>query len=110
MDGPGAAGTKTDEAASREIFQALQWLRSCGAGRKEGMNKAARPLPSRPQRKVIPPTLTPAELDRLLEQYLAKNNPKVEPAPLTTDVEFVRRVYFDLVGDPPTPEQVRVRS
>ena len=27
---------------------------------------------------------------------------------LTTDVEFVRRIYFDLIGKPPTPEQVHV--
>ena len=107
MDGPGAAGAKTDEAASREIFQALQGLRAAVRVEKKG-EKAASPLPSRPQRKVIPPTLTPAELDRLLEQYLAKTNPKVEPAPLTSDVEFVRRVYLDLTGVPPTPEQVVV--
>jgi hypothetical protein len=63
---------------------------------------------------VTPPTLTSAELDRLVARYLTKNDPKVEPAPITTDVEFVRRVYFDLIGKPPTPEQflafVRDRS
>ena len=68
----------------------------------------------RPARTVTPPTLTPAELDRLVGRYLTKNDPKVEPAPITTDVEFVRRVYFDLIGKPPTPEQflafVRDRS
>ena len=61
------------------------------------------PLPHRPERTVTPPTLTSAELDRLVEQYLAKTDPKVEPAPLTSDVEFVRRIYFDLAGTPPTP-------
>ena len=59
----------------------------------------------RPARSVTPPTLTSAELDRLVDRYLAKNDPKVELAPITTDVEFVRRVYFDLIGKPPTPEQ-----
>jgi len=72
------------------------------------------PLPERPVKTVTPPTLTSAELDRLIAQHLAKNDPKVEPAPQTSDVEFVRRIYFDLIGKPPTPEQfhafVRDRS
>jgi hypothetical protein len=55
---------------------------------------------------VTPPTLTSAELDRLLDAYLKQTNPKVETAPLTSDVEFVRRAYFDLAGVPPTPAQV----
>ncbi len=62
------------------------------------------PLPKRPARSVTPPTLTPADLDRLITQFLTKNSPKVEPATLTTDVEYVRRIYFDLAGRPPTPD------
>ena len=65
------------------------------------------PLPKRPSRSVTPPTLTSAELDRLVTQFLTKNSPKVEPATLTTDVEYVRRIYFDLIGRPPTPQQVQ---
>jgi hypothetical protein len=65
------------------------------------------PLPKRPSRSVSPPTLTSAELDRLVAQFLTKNSPKVEPATLTTDVEYVRRIYFDAIGRPPTPQQVQ---
>jgi Protein of unknown function (DUF1549)/Protein of unknown function (DUF1553) len=65
------------------------------------------PLPKRPPRSVTSPTLTSAELDHLLIQYLTKTSPKVEPATLTTDVEFVRRIYFDVAGRPPTPVQVQ---
>lgn len=32
---------------------------------------------------------------------------KILPSDLCTDEEFVRRIYFDLTGMPPTPEQVR---
>ena len=32
---------------------------------------------------------------------------KILPAELCTDEEFVRRIYFDMTGLPPTPEQVR---
>ncbi len=64
-------------------------------------------LPSRPSRSVTLPTLTSAELDQWISKYLAKNSPKVEPATLTTDVEYVRRIYFDLAGRPPAPMQVQ---
>jgi hypothetical protein len=64
------------------------------------------PLPQRPERTVTPPTLTSADLDRMINHYLKATSPGVEPAPLTSDIEFVRRVYFDLAGAPPTPSQV----
>jgi len=64
-------------------------------------------LPKRPARTIIPPTMTSGELDGLISQYLTKNSPKVEPAPRTSDVEFVRRIYFDVIGKPPTSEQVQ---
>jgi hypothetical protein len=32
---------------------------------------------------------------------------KVSPAELCTDAEFIRRIYLDLTGAPPQPEQVR---
>jgi hypothetical protein len=50
--------------------------------------------------------MTPGELDRLVRQFLAKTSPKVEPAPPTSDVEFVRRIYLDLIGAPPDPAHV----
>ena len=64
------------------------------------------PLPERPARSVTPPTLTSADLDRLIKQFLTATAPKVEPATLTSDVEFVRRIYFDVIGHPPSPDQV----
>jgi len=76
-------------------------------GKPQHQGATRPPLPSRPQRLVVAPTLTSAEVDRLVLDYLRKNDPKVEPAPLTSDVEFVRRIYFDLIGKPPTPEQVQ---
>ena len=74
--------------------------------KRPNADRVKTPLPERPARSVTPPTMTAAELDRLIARHLAKNDPKVEPAPLTSDVEFVRRVYFDLIGKPPTTEQV----
>jgi hypothetical protein len=95
---------------ARELNQALRQLQAAvrderqrGIDAKEFERIKAR----RPARSVEPPTLTSAELDRLIAQYLAKTDPKIEPAPATSDVEFVRRIYFDLVGRPPTVDEVR---
>ncbi len=97
-----------DPMASSEVVKSLQQLKAAVRKRNQGdkAEAAKTPLPQRPQRTVTPPTLTSAELDGLVDQYLKKTNPKVDPAPLTTDVEFVRRAHFDLVGAPPKPEQV----
>ena len=35
---------------------------------------------------------------------------KIVPSDLCTDAEFIRRVYLDLAGLPPQPEQVRARA
>ena len=85
-----------------------------GAGQSQGRPEAellitrgpTGPLPERPARVVTPPSMTPADLDGLIKQFLATTAPKVEPATLTSDVEFVRRIYFDVIGHPPTPMQV----
>ncbi len=108
---PGAdeAGDQLDEKASREVMQALQQVRAAVRKRDQGDKEKAKaeeakaPLPTRPTRSVTPPSLTSADLDRMIQKYLAKTNPKVEPAELTSDVEFVRRVHLDLAGAPPTP-------
>jgi hypothetical protein len=102
----GDSATKDDATSAREVFQAVQQLRAAVEEEKKDGKSAATPLPHRPERKVVAPTLTSAELDRILAQYLTKSDPKIEPAPLTSDVEFVRRVYLDLAGVPPTPAQV----
>ncbi len=72
-----------------------------------GAGRTKMPVPERPVRTVTTPSWTSADLDRVIAAHLAKNSPKVEPATLTTDVEFVRRIYFDVAGKPPTPDQVQ---
>jgi hypothetical protein len=46
----------------------------------------------------------PAEIDRLVAHELQADN--LEPAPLTTDEQFVRRVTLDLTGQLPVPADV----
>jgi hypothetical protein len=109
-----AEKAKLTPQEARELMQAFRQLQAAVEADHRAGAGAVEVKVKRPARMVSPPTLTSAELDRLVERHLAKNDPKVEPAPITTDVEFVRRVYFDLIGKPPTPEQflafVRDRS
>lgn len=44
-------------------------------------------------------------IDGLVQEKLKQI--KVQPSDLCTDYEFVRRLYLDLTGLPPTPEQIR---
>src|SRR6202011_4019154 len=44
-------------------------------------------------------------IDGLVDEKLKQV--KVLPSALCTDVEFIRRVYFDLTGLPPQPDEVR---
>jgi hypothetical protein len=111
---PASAEKKAEltPAEARELAQALRQIQAAVQADREATGVDVHV--QRPARTVTPPRLTSAELDLLVDRHLTKNDPKVEPAPITSDVEFVRRVYFDLVGRPPTPEQftafVRDRS
>jgi len=62
-------------------------------------------LPERPKKVVKTPLLTPEGLDDLVKQYLA--TAKVATVKRTSDIEYVRRVYLDLTGKLPKPDQVR---
>jgi cytochrome c553 len=62
-----------------------------------------------PVRKVTPPTVTnPAWLETPVDAFtladLERRN--WQPAPPATRTELIRRVYFDLIGLPPTPEEI----
>jgi len=99
---------KTRAPAGKDKAAAKPSAKHSPAGSKTaGADRAKTPVPQRPLRTVTLPTLTSADLDRLIARHLAKNDPKVEPATLTTDIEFVRRIYFDVIGRPPTPDQVQ---
>ena len=52
---------------------------------------------------------TPPEWGKIDELVAAKwKRMKIAPSELCTDLEFIRRVYLDLTGLPPSPEQIRV--
>lgn len=50
--------------------------------------------------------ITPREVDDLIAAEIRASSQSVEPAPLTTDEQFIRRVTLDLTGQLPSPDQV----
>jgi hypothetical protein len=100
----GKSAVKADGSTATKKQSLAKQQHQPAAGSSVGDGKAS--IPDRPVKAITPPTLTSAELDRLIAKHLAKNDPKVQPATLTSDVEFVRRIFFDVIGKPPTPDQV----
>jgi hypothetical protein len=62
--------------------------------------------PLSPRRPDLPPAIDGRQhpLDRLLDNYLAQD--EIPRPPALEDGLFLRRVSFDLIGLPPTPEQL----
>ena len=60
--------------------------------------------PLEPRRPPIPEAAANHPIDRFLQAYWAKN--KITPPSPVNDRQYVRRVYYDIWGLPPTTEQV----
>ncbi len=100
-------GEAADRAKARQAAQALRDLQAAlkdDDAKGKGKGKTA-VLPDRPKKTISPPSLDPAGLDSLVEQALAKSKTPVPP--VTTDEEFVRRVYLDVTGHLPTIQEMR---
>lgn len=96
---------QAERKAERQKQKQLEREKARKAAAAEAAKAAATP-PKRPERTVVPPTLTSAELDSLITAYLSKASPDVRPAPPTSDAEFIRRVSLDVAGAPPAAEEV----
>ena len=99
--------TPGDRARARQIAEALRDLQSAvheGDPKGKGKAKVAT-LPDRPKKTVTPPALDPAGVDALVEKALIKAKTPVPP--VTTDEEFVRRIYLDVTGKLPTIHEMR---
>jgi hypothetical protein len=97
-----------DAAKARQTAAALRDLQAALRDDASAKGKGKAPavtLPERPKKVVTPPTLDPAGLDSLVEKALAKAKAPVPP--VTTDEEFVRRVYLDLTGKLPNFQEMR---
>jgi hypothetical protein len=64
----------------------------------------AGPIPAANWLKASKSALQPGEIDRLINEELKSS--KIQPAPLTTDEQFIRRLMLDLTGQLPVPADV----
>lgn len=104
---------KPPESKSAEVRDAQRDLSKANARRNSARAKASTSdidfqdlldQLGRPKRTVQPTSLTPSELDALIQANLTKQ--KVAPVDLVEDEPFVRRLYLDVTGQLPSPEQV----
>src|SRR5437899_3314873 len=81
------AAKKADRAQVQSARETLEALRELHAAVQKEQNEGGTvKLPDPPRKKVTAPTLTPAELDRLVATFLESS--KTPPASVTTDAEF----------------------
>ncbi len=105
--GSGGTVEVADAQAARDVFEALKTLRNVVQTHdKRDRENRPRPvaLPRRPERKVVASSFDSAMLDSLIDKTLAAA--KTEAARRTTDEEFVRRVFLDVTGELPGPDQI----
>jgi hypothetical protein len=75
-------------------------------GRFERVFAAASVMVVTPAPGFVP---TPVPQDHLIDRHVVEklNRLKITPSPLAGDEEFLRRVYFDLIGVQPRPDEIR---
>jgi hypothetical protein len=88
---------KTDNKvtdANKKLIR--EWI----AGGAKGSEKKTSTAVTRPAQK-------PSEVAKLIDREIATKlkTTKMPASPQTDDAEFLRRVYFDIIGKPPTAEQ-----
>jgi hypothetical protein len=81
------------------IDEGAVWPESTPAAATRWVSPIAPRLPG------IPDGPEPNPIDRFINDYLRRHN--LPPAQPVSDAVFARRVYFDLWGWPPTPDQLR---
>jgi hypothetical protein len=98
---------KGEPLSAKEVELLRAWIDQ-GFAWEEGFSfKAATYVaPLKPRRPTLPPARDGHDhpIDRILDAYFARQ--KVQPPAPLDDITFVRRVYLDLIGLVPAPEEV----
>ena len=96
----GADGAKPAKSASKPAAKAPEIIKSTPEDDVDGKPGKVTPAKVGPS----PPTVRPSELDALIEKGLAASGTAASPA--TSDEEFIRRLYIDVLGSLPTPASI----
>jgi hypothetical protein len=98
---------KGERLTAKEIELFRRWIDE-GVAWQEGFTfkTVAYVAPLKPRRPTLPPARAGLEhpIDRILDAYFTQN--KVTPPAPLDDAAFVRRVYLDLIGLLPTPDEL----
>ncbi len=96
---------KAGDREAREVAKAYRELQKAVRNRDGNPgSKTTYKLPERLNKTIQKPTIDAKALDGLVDKTLSEA--KVAPARLTTDEEFVRRVYLDVTGELPDPARI----
>src|SRR5262245_54719803 len=75
------------------------------ASQTEQPGLQAEPIKAEVWKNASKKAVTSAEIDEMILKEL--KNAGVTPAPRSSDEQFLRRVYLDLAGKPPTVQEIR---
>jgi hypothetical protein len=98
---------KGDPLSAKEVALLTTWIDQ-GLKWKDGFTfkVSTYAAPLKPRWPTLPPAHDGREhpIDRLLDDYFARNT--LSPLAAADDVAFIRRVYLDVIGLLPTPQEV----
>ncbi len=103
-----AMPTKGKRLTEKEISILEYWIKQ-GAPWPSGTEKSIyRVAELAPRMPILPPATAefPQPIDRLVNTYFQKN--KLTWKPIVDDRTYIRRVYLDVIGLLPTPENIQV--
>jgi hypothetical protein len=101
-------GEKPKPPLKKEEIETLKKWIAEGLGWEDGFTFAEERYnpPLKPRRPVIPSGKKGENaIDRVVRAYFEKN--KAKPPKGVTDEAYARRLYLDLIGIPPTPEELK---
>src|SRR5262249_39263395 len=91
--------------ADREVAMLREWIENGALWNPDSaMTAVSVETRVRPVRPVVPAGDASNPIDAFVGRYLHQK--RLEAAPLVDDAVYARRVYFDLIGMPPSPEDL----
>jgi len=102
--GPGAVNCSYLEAPEEFAYSARKHWRDV-SDRTENLGRSLQPMVSR----LGATNTAPMPRKNFIDEYIFGRMERdgIQPAPIADDQTFLRRVFLDLTGRPPSPEQVR---
>jgi hypothetical protein len=101
-----ANNTQYADVASEGLVTAGDAGETAVVGRFERMFAATSVMVVQPVANFVP---TPVPQDHFIDRHVVEklNRLKISPSPLAGDEEFLRRVYLDLIGVQPRPDEIK---